>query len=74
MESITLVKQSLFYSMVETDFKFVKAPSHSEIETPDRSVGRRSLEIGKKRHFYILEFILLFDTQLAQVDGKHHSC
>ena len=40
MKSVILVKQSLIYSMVETDFKFVKAPSHSEIETPDRSVGR----------------------------------
>ena len=73
MESVILVKQSLLYSMVETDFKFVKAPSHSEIETPDRSVGR-SLEIDKKRHFYILEVILLFDTQLTQVDEKRHSC
>jgi len=141
MESVILFKQTLLYPMVETEVKFVKAPSHSEIETPDRSVvtsiacngqktsffhigihftvrytthpsrwkasfllsklssiqwwkpklnslkrlhtvrsrlqtGRssRSLEIGKNRHFYILQFILLFDTQFAQVDGKRHSC
>ena len=38
MESVILVKQTLIYSMVETKVKFVKAPSHSEIQTPDRSV------------------------------------
>ena len=35
MESAILVKQTLIYSMVETKVKFIKAPSHSEIETPD---------------------------------------
>jgi len=33
MESVILVKQTLLYSMVETKVKFVKARSHSEIQT-----------------------------------------
>ena len=70
MESIILVKPTLLYSTVETKVKFAKARSHSEIQTPTRSV----VKMGQKRHFSILEFILLFDTQLAQVDGKRHSC
>jgi len=69
MERVILVKQTLLYSMVETKVTFVKPRSHSEIQSPYRSV----VKMGQKRHFSILEFILLFDTQLTQVDGKRHS-
>jgi len=72
MENIILFKQPLLYSMVEIEVKFIKARSHSEIETPDRSVVAIAWN-RKKTSFSALQFISQFDTQLTQVDRKHNS-
>ena len=74
MENIILVKQTLLYSMVETNVKFIKARSYSEAETPDRSVVTIAWNRQQqKTHFSTLVFILLFDLQVTQADGKHYS-
>jgi hypothetical protein len=59
MQSVILVKQTVLFRMQETKVKFIKARSHSEVQTPTRLV----VKMGENRHFSILQFILLFDTR-----------